>query len=156
MFFFFQAEDGIRYLTVTGVQTCALPICKRSCAAFSRGGRCEERLPPSSRRSPRRARSQSCRRPEKRRGPRAIPSRSTPFSGTRGGGRGPRRPTRRHLRLAPRPGRAVGPREVREGRVVWGAGAPRRPQGAGRAAVRVTTTSPEGAQKGSGRGGATH
>src|SRR2546427_13215173 len=29
-FFFFQAEDGIRDLTVTGVQTCALPI--------SRGG----------------------------------------------------------------------------------------------------------------------
>src|SRR2546430_4356861 len=29
-FFFFQAEDGIRDLTVTGVQTCALPI-------FSRG-----------------------------------------------------------------------------------------------------------------------
>src|SRR5688572_13027008 len=27
MFFFFQAEDGIRDLTVTGVQTCALPIC---------------------------------------------------------------------------------------------------------------------------------
>src|SRR2546430_10277900 len=26
MFFFFQAKDGIRYLTVTGVQTCALPI----------------------------------------------------------------------------------------------------------------------------------
>src|SRR2546427_8953635 len=25
-FFFFQAEDGIRFLTVTGVQTCALPI----------------------------------------------------------------------------------------------------------------------------------
>src|SRR2546430_7795895 len=25
-FFFFQAEDGIRDLTVTGVQTCALPI----------------------------------------------------------------------------------------------------------------------------------
>src|SRR6478672_7152271 len=24
--FFFQAEDGIRYLIVTGVQTCALPI----------------------------------------------------------------------------------------------------------------------------------
>src|SRR5438874_8348705 len=24
--FFFQAEDGIRYLYVTGVQTCALPI----------------------------------------------------------------------------------------------------------------------------------
>src|SRR6266704_2974834 len=26
-FFFFQAEDGIRYRNVTGVQTCALPIC---------------------------------------------------------------------------------------------------------------------------------
>src|SRR6266481_3395128 len=26
MFFFFQAEDGIRDGTVTGVQTCALPI----------------------------------------------------------------------------------------------------------------------------------
>src|SRR5256886_3550000 len=28
LFFFFQAEDGIRDLTVTGVQTCALPISK--------------------------------------------------------------------------------------------------------------------------------
>src|SRR5207245_3738357 len=27
IFFFFQAEDGIRDATVTGVQTCALPIC---------------------------------------------------------------------------------------------------------------------------------
>src|SRR2546421_6237794 len=27
IFFFFQAEDGIRDLIVTGVQTCALPIC---------------------------------------------------------------------------------------------------------------------------------
>src|SRR5699024_3998575 len=27
-FFFFQAEDGIRDRNVTGVQTCALPICK--------------------------------------------------------------------------------------------------------------------------------
>src|SRR5438128_5465624 len=26
VFFFFQAEDGIRCATVTGVQTCALPI----------------------------------------------------------------------------------------------------------------------------------
>src|SRR2546430_3019004 len=30
LFFFFQAEDGIRDLTVTGVQTCALPICHPS------------------------------------------------------------------------------------------------------------------------------
>src|SRR5690349_23441534 len=28
LFFFFQAEDGIRDLYVTGVQTCALPISK--------------------------------------------------------------------------------------------------------------------------------
>src|SRR2546430_10410622 len=32
-FFFFQAEDGIRDLTVTGVQTCALPISR--CLAAS-------------------------------------------------------------------------------------------------------------------------
>src|SRR6266496_4689234 len=29
IYFFFQAEDGIRVLYVTGVQTCALPICQR-------------------------------------------------------------------------------------------------------------------------------
>src|SRR2546430_11696082 len=34
---FFQAEDGIRDLTVTGVQTCALPICL-SPASYSRNG----------------------------------------------------------------------------------------------------------------------
>src|SRR4030066_1407453 len=30
VFFFFQAEDGIRDSSVTGVQTCALPICEFS------------------------------------------------------------------------------------------------------------------------------
>src|SRR5205809_2921678 len=29
-FFFFQAEDGIRDVAVTGVQTCALPIFERA------------------------------------------------------------------------------------------------------------------------------
>src|SRR6266436_7214335 len=29
LFFFFQAEDGIRDVAVTGVQTCALPICAK-------------------------------------------------------------------------------------------------------------------------------
>src|SRR2546430_11912543 len=33
-FFFFQAEDGIRDLTVTGVQTCALPIFAQPAVAF--------------------------------------------------------------------------------------------------------------------------
>src|SRR3712207_9175647 len=33
VFFFFQAEDGIRDIGVTGVQTCALPISERGVAA---------------------------------------------------------------------------------------------------------------------------
>src|SRR2546430_188182 len=44
-YFFFQEEDGIRDLTVTGVQTCALPIWMTSLAglerrALSGGGGC--------------------------------------------------------------------------------------------------------------------
>src|SRR5256886_7345708 len=36
LFFFFQAEDGIRYLTVTGVQTCALSdLTPISCSRWS-------------------------------------------------------------------------------------------------------------------------
>src|SRR6267143_2594454 len=45
IFFFFQAEDGIRDGTVTGVQTCALPILDR--AALQRDpdpGRVEDRV----------------------------------------------------------------------------------------------------------------
>src|SRR3989449_9617275 len=34
MFFFFQAEDGIRDVAVTGVQTCALPIFKEGAFDF--------------------------------------------------------------------------------------------------------------------------
>src|SRR2546430_6379713 len=52
-FFFFQAEDGIRDLTVTGVQTCALPISSSrrrraapsaagSATCISGGGRVED------------------------------------------------------------------------------------------------------------------
>src|SRR6266478_6802078 len=37
--FFFQAEDGIRDLTVTGVQTCALPIWTAGDSRFAPGGR---------------------------------------------------------------------------------------------------------------------
>src|SRR3989449_5148483 len=33
-FFFFQAEDGIRDVAVTGVQTCALPIYPRADGGF--------------------------------------------------------------------------------------------------------------------------
>src|SRR2546427_7010073 len=42
IFFFFQAEDGIRDLTVTGVQTCALPI-SRSTPEARRKGRSSRR-----------------------------------------------------------------------------------------------------------------
>src|SRR6266513_3795398 len=38
-FFFFQAEDGIRDRNVTGVQTCALPICQRSAEVIKRSTR---------------------------------------------------------------------------------------------------------------------
>src|SRR2546422_11248998 len=37
-FFFFQAEDGIRDVAVTGVQTCALPIYVLAAAPISRAG----------------------------------------------------------------------------------------------------------------------
>src|SRR3989475_10643594 len=53
-FFFFQAEDGIRDLTVTGVQTCALPIYARDHdrghgpARLAAGPRRPERLPSPS------------------------------------------------------------------------------------------------------------
>src|SRR2546430_11825546 len=49
-FFFFQAEDGIRDLTVTGVQTCALPIFRSVCT----------RLRATSRASTRTLRSAAC------------------------------------------------------------------------------------------------
>src|SRR2546430_4189555 len=45
-FFFFQAEDGIRDLTVTGVQTCALPIFTAHRADLH--GLLQARLPASS------------------------------------------------------------------------------------------------------------
>src|SRR2546422_6747644 len=36
--FFFQAEDGIRDVAVTGVQTCALPISTSKCSACDQHG----------------------------------------------------------------------------------------------------------------------
>ena len=43
LFFFFQAEDGIRDDLVTGVQTCALPILKSVGAAATRNGQYKKR-----------------------------------------------------------------------------------------------------------------
>src|SRR2546430_3027916 len=45
-FFFFQAEDGIRDLTVTGVQTCALPIFFHWHLSENQGFRAESRKFP--------------------------------------------------------------------------------------------------------------
>src|SRR3712207_1109669 len=56
-FFFFQAEDGIRDIGVTGVQTCALPICRTRCSRRSCRRRSTSRSPPGCRcRSTRRRR----------------------------------------------------------------------------------------------------
>src|SRR5207249_9139501 len=70
-FFFFQAEDGIRDRNVTGVQTCALPICSgrrlRACRRRSRR-RCAASLVSVRVREWRR-RAIPCRRPR----PRSLP-----------------------------------------------------------------------------------
>src|SRR2546430_9422552 len=75
--FFFQAEDGIRDLTVTGVQTCALPISARlpaatPCNAPRRGA---DGTPPCRRRTPvrpTRVPQAGCRAPAARSIPRAT------------------------------------------------------------------------------------
>src|SRR6478672_13457274 len=63
--FFLQAEDGIRYLIVTGVQTCALPIWGRVSALFvHQGHRAGGDLPcrrPGPRRSEERRVGKECR-----------------------------------------------------------------------------------------------
>src|SRR5690625_6539343 len=51
--FFFQAEDGIRDGHVTGVQTCALPICFRARGRRHRGPRAHLRTGPAPRRGAR-------------------------------------------------------------------------------------------------------
>src|SRR5256885_5744611 len=53
--FFFQAEDGIRDYKVTGVQTCALPICPAGSAPGSRSAaaRCRGAVQPGDRKSTR-------------------------------------------------------------------------------------------------------
>src|SRR2546430_3333586 len=50
-FFFLQAEDGIRGLTVTGVQTCALPISRDRLDDSWRPGTCASGGPELPRRA---------------------------------------------------------------------------------------------------------
>src|SRR5690625_7931522 len=63
-FFFFQAEDGIRDGHVTGVQTCALPICRAPCPTPSRRRRLSGRphRRPADRLAPARAHPRTSRR----------------------------------------------------------------------------------------------
>src|SRR2546425_289064 len=79
LFFFFQAEDGIRDKLVTGVQTCALPISAGTCDTGPR---------------PKRSRSRRTRSRLRREGPRdclsALAGRRRPA----GGGRTRRLPPR--------------------------------------------------------------
>src|SRR2546429_2123652 len=115
LFFFFQAEDGIRDVAVTGVQTCALPISSGgrvlTGARSERRGRvfadpCDRRVPPHSPRvgsGPRVAAGCAYRAPEwrhggARRGP--VP-RGPPRL------RRPRRPPRRGSALPPPPPRWI-------------------------------------------------
>src|SRR6266496_6482627 len=74
VFFFFQAEDGIRDLYVTGVQTCALPISPAGTAAARQPARTAGSGRSSSPRAHRRAR-----RSEERRVGKECRSRGSPY-----------------------------------------------------------------------------
>src|SRR2546421_444689 len=62
IYFFLQAEDGIRYLIVTGVQTCALPISGRAPGRSGRRSSRRSSCPPERRRHARPGRARA-RRP---------------------------------------------------------------------------------------------
>src|SRR2546430_2327040 len=67
-FFFFQAEDGIRDLTVTGVQTCALPISTHESRRSEGRGTRQSPRPPrgGARESARARRGDRAERPDRR------------------------------------------------------------------------------------------
>src|SRR5947209_16404428 len=89
VFFFFQAEDGIRDIGVTGVQTCALPICApRGGGARARSGRSKPRSGGSASQAParlsrtrehRRAAGAGAARSEERRVGKECRSRWSPY-----------------------------------------------------------------------------
>src|SRR2546425_499957 len=83
VFFFFQAEDGIRDKLVTGVQTCALPICRswRAAAPRCTTGASRRGTPPASRSVPARPtpRCEANDRSEERRVGKECRSRWSPY-----------------------------------------------------------------------------
>src|SRR5436305_14164327 len=84
LYFFFQAEDGIRDADVTGVQTCALPICADRVEhprlhLAPDAGRPEVVLPGPVDRRHRHARGRERRRSEERRVGKECRSRWSPY-----------------------------------------------------------------------------
>src|SRR2546426_2462976 len=84
LFFFFQAEDGIRDYKVTGVQTCALPISERSGCVLAREqpgaiGRQLALAVPLEQRDPDREEGDSGERSEERRVGKECRSRWSPY-----------------------------------------------------------------------------
>src|SRR2546425_1295227 len=153
--FFFQAEDGIRYKLVTGVQTCALPISARSTGSRTATGTrsCRRGSP---RPAPRRPRGSGSRR---RRSPAARTLRSSGSRGDRGGGRGPRRGSRGGSRgsapAGPCPRRRCGSWTASRASSAWAARAgggcarrasspPPRRSGTGKARTAAPTPRPGG------------
>src|SRR6516162_5024098 len=87
VFFFFQAEDGIRDYKVTGVQTCALPICSGAAAS-------EPIQPPDGQRQTRRVlRCRRTDRSEERRVGKECRSRWSPYHYTKNASLRRRAPT---------------------------------------------------------------
>src|SRR5215213_8183728 len=79
-FFFFQAEDGIRDWSVTGVQTCALPICPRDGRQVRGRGRPPRAALPSAEADPVPAGSSAVVPESPLRGGRAVPPAAAPLS----------------------------------------------------------------------------
>src|SRR3989442_12803557 len=108
LFFFFQAEDGIRDADVTGVQTCALPISSTPDGRRARtGSTCARgRTRGSSARPPRRGQDPRGAHPDNREAPRAPLPRPAPAPRYRRGRLAPRRarpsPRRKHERAPAR------------------------------------------------------
>src|SRR5258706_7321456 len=79
IFFFFQAEDGIRDWSVTGVQTCALPISRRRVSARSTSVAASSCRHSSSAADRNGAAAQALRRSEERRVGKECRSRWSPY-----------------------------------------------------------------------------
>src|SRR5437879_1701120 len=126
-FFFFQAEDGIRDTSVTGVQTCALPIYRRRSRRRARPQSRADRARPLDRlllRRPARSRAAGA-------APRGVMERAASGGASRAGGAGDRADPSAPLAARARagvPARAQAARRVRGARGAGWLGAPPPPR----------------------------